>query len=364
MVSTKSLHRVVFMLLLTLSFVTAMPAHFIGSARAAQTTTVTIADLAFDPQNVTIKVGSTITWTNNGSLIHSLWFVKTNDQTTYKKAGTEGLSDPILPDTVWSQTFDEIITLQYYSFPNRLWVTGFISVVPLASPVASFTYTPNEPLVGQTVAFNASESYDQDGTITSYAWDFGEGTTLTRTDPLATHIYTENGNYNVALAITDEDGLTDSAWTTIAILPVHDIAVTGVSPSPTEVASGENVTITVDVKNEGTVAETFNVKVYFNNTLIDTQTVTALVAGSSETLEFVWDTSNAAEGTYIIKAEAATVMGETDVDDNVLLDVTVTVKGVPFVMFPYIWIIIILIAVALVSLGAYIYLRRMRISKS
>ena len=160
------------------------------------------------------------------------------------------------------------------------------------------------------------------------------------------------------------DGLSDSAWKTIAILPVHDIAVTGVAPSPTEVASGENVTITVDVKNEGTVAETFKVKVYFNNTLIDTQTVTALIAGSSETLEFVWDTSNAAEGTYIIKAEATKVMGETDTDDNALSDVTVTVKGVPFAIFPYIWIIIILIAITLVGLGAYIYLKRMRISKS
>jgi len=181
---------------------------------------------------------------------------------------------------------------------------------------------------------------------------------------LATHIYTEDGNYNVTLEITDEDGLTDSAWKTIAILPVHDIAVTGVSPSPTEVASGENVTITVDVKNEGTVVETFEAKVYFNNTLIDTQTVTTLAAGNSEALEFVWDTSNAAEGTYVIKAEVTTVMGETDTDDNVLSDVTVTVKGVPFVIFPYIWIILILIAVTLVSLGAYIYLKRKRISES
>ncbi|MCW3977467.1 MAG: plastocyanin/azurin family copper-binding protein, partial [Candidatus Bathyarchaeota archaeon] len=97
MVSTKSVLRAVFMLLLTLSFVSVMSVPFIGSVEAAQTATVTIADLAFDPQNVTIKVGSTITWTNNGSLIHSLWFVKTDDQTTYQKAGTEGLSNPILP---------------------------------------------------------------------------------------------------------------------------------------------------------------------------------------------------------------------------------------------------------------------------
>ncbi|UCD39799.1 MAG: PKD domain-containing protein, partial [Candidatus Bathyarchaeota archaeon] len=299
-----------------------------------------------------------------GSLIHSLWFVKTDDQTTYQKAGAEGLSDPILPDTSWSQTFDEIVTLQYYSFPDRLWVTGFITVVPLASPLASFAYTPNEPLVGQTVTFNASESYDHDGTITSYAWDFGDGTTLAGTDSVVTHVYTDDGTYNVTLAITDEDGLTDSTWKTIAISPIHDVAVASATSSPMEVATGENVTITVDVTNEGTVTETFEIKVYFNYTLIDTRTVTALDAGSSETLEFIWDTSNVAEGTYIIKAEATAVMGETDTDDNVLSDVSVTVKGVPFVDFSYIWIIPILIGAALIGLGTYIYFKRMRSSKS
>jgi plastocyanin len=352
------------MLLLTLSFASLMSKSFIESAKAAQPTAVTIADLVFDPQNVTIKVGTTVTWTNNGSLIHSLWFVKTDDQTTYQKAGTEGLSDPILPGTSWSQTFEETVTLQYYSFPNRLWVTGFITVVPLVSPFASFAYTPNEPLVGQTVTFNASESYDHDGVITSYAWDFGDGTTLAGTDSVVAHVYTEDGTYDVTLAVTDEDELIGTAWKNIAISPIHDVAIAGVTLSPVEVATGENVTITVDVTNEGTVMETFWVSVHFNDTLIDTRLVTALDAGSSETLEFIWDTSNVAEGTYIIKAEAATVMGETDTDDNSLSDVPVTVKGVPFTAFPYIWIIIILIAAALAGLGAYIYFKRMRSSKS
>lgn len=363
MVSTKSLHRLVLMLLLVFSFVTAMPAIFTGPAKAAQTTTVTISNLAFSPQNVTIKVGSTITWTNNDPIIYTLWFVKADDGTTYKKAGIEGLSDPILPDTSWSQTFNEIVTLQYYSF-ERLWITGFINVVPLVSPVASFTYSPTEPLVNQEITLDASQSYDTDGTIVSYAWNFSDGTTLTETDALATHIYTEDGTYNVTLTVTDDDGLTNSTWKTVTVLPVHDVAVISVTASTTEVTSGENVTISVAVKNEGTVAETFTVTVYSNNTAIDTQTVTTLAAGSSETLDFVWDTTNATEGNYVIKAEASWVAGETETADNTRTsDVTVTVKPPPFVIFPYIGIALIIIAIVVLGLGAYLYIKRKRTSE-
>jgi len=101
MVSTKAIQRIVLVLLLTLSFITTMHATFTGPAKAAQSVNVTISNLAFNPQNVTIKVGSTITWINNDPLIYTLWFVKADDGTTYKKAGKEGLSDPILPDTSW-----------------------------------------------------------------------------------------------------------------------------------------------------------------------------------------------------------------------------------------------------------------------
>lgn len=362
MVSTRSLQRLVFMLLLTLSFVTVMPAIFTGPAKA-QPTNVTISDLAFNPQNVTIKVGSTITWTNNDPLIYTLWFVNADDGTTYTKAGKEGLSDPILPDTSWSQTFNEIVTLQYYSF-ERLWITGFINVVPLVSPVASFTYSPTEPLVNQEITFDASQSYDTDGTIVSYAWNFSDDTTLTETDALTTHIYTEDGTYNVTLTVTDDDGLTNSTWKTVTVLPIHDVAVISVTPAPTEVTIGENVTITVDVKNEGTVAETFTVAAYSNDTATDNQTVTNLAADSSETLEFVWDTTNATEGNYVIKAEASKVTGETDTADNTLTsDVTVTVKA-PFLIFPYIGIALIIIAIILLGLGAYVFLKRKRISES
>jgi PKD repeat protein len=70
------------------------------------------------------------------------------------------------------------------------------------------------------VTFNASKSYDGDGYIVSYAWDFGDETPIiTEEDPITTHIYTQAGNYTATLIVTDNDGLTNSTTKEITVLP-------------------------------------------------------------------------------------------------------------------------------------------------
>ena len=53
--------------------------------------------------------------------------------------------------------------------------------------------------------FDATESYDIDGEIVSYLWDFGDGATSNVS--MAEHRYTHNGVYIVSLTVTDDDGL-------------------------------------------------------------------------------------------------------------------------------------------------------------
>jgi len=80
------------------------------------------------------------------------------------------------------------------------------------------TANPNGPysgMVNATVAFDGTGSTDTDGTISSYAWSFGDGSTGTGSAP--THTYVAEGTYNVALTVTDDGGLTDTAMTTAAI---------------------------------------------------------------------------------------------------------------------------------------------------
>lgn len=108
----------------------------------------------------------------------------------------------------------------------------------------------------------------------------------------------------------------------------HDVMAVNQTASPTEVTRGDSVTITVYVKNYGTVQETFNVTVYFGPTVISTQRVTAL-AGETKELTFTWDTSLVPPGTYTITAfaDSGGEITEINEDDNwCTAPTTVTVK--------------------------------------
>lgn len=84
-------------------------------------------------------------------------------------------------------------------------------------PIASFTYSPNDPVTYETVTFNASASYDPNGHIVSYTWNFGDENTTTTTNPTITHVYTNPGNFTTTLTVTDNDDLNNSTTTTITV---------------------------------------------------------------------------------------------------------------------------------------------------
>jgi len=76
--------------------------------------------------------------------------------------------------------------------------------------VANFTWSPTAMFVGDVLTFNASASVPSEGTIDRYVWNFGDGTTVTEADPIATHVFLSEGTFNVTLNITDSEGLTAS----------------------------------------------------------------------------------------------------------------------------------------------------------
>jgi len=71
-------------------------------------------------------------------------------------------------------------------------------------PIANFTYSPTVPIVNEIVTFDASSSYDPDGTIIGYSWAFGDGTIANDTGPIITHAYADAGNYSVTLYVYDD----------------------------------------------------------------------------------------------------------------------------------------------------------------
>jgi len=111
------------------------------------------------------------------------------------------------------------------------------------------------------------------------------------------------------------------------LVPEHDIAITNVTPSKTVVAQGYSLFINVTVKNQGDYAETFDVTAYYDTTAIGTKLVTSLAPYAETTLTFSWDTTGIAGGYYTISAQASTVPGETDTEDNAFVDGTVKVTS-------------------------------------
>ncbi|TFW18234.1 PKD domain-containing protein [Massilia arenosa] len=73
-----------------------------------------------------------------------------------------------------------------------------------------------------SVAFSAAKSTDADGTIASYAWDFGDGERATGVS--ATHAYARAGTYAASLVVTDNAG----AKSTVAVQVKVDAAPTPV----------------------------------------------------------------------------------------------------------------------------------------
>ena len=83
-------------------------------------------------------------------------------------------------------------------------------------PVASFTFSNNSVPEHYPVSFDASGSSDPDGgSIVSYVWDFGDGTTGTGVSQ--SHSYSSAGTKTVILTVTDNDGLKDSTQKRINI---------------------------------------------------------------------------------------------------------------------------------------------------
>ncbi|WP_235003409.1 PKD domain-containing protein [Blastococcus haudaquaticus] len=75
---------------------------------------------------------------------------------------------------------------------------------PNQAPEAAFTAAMN----GLKGSFDATSSTDADGTVATYAWDFGDGRTAT--GATAAHTYATDGTYLVKLRVTDDDGATDT----------------------------------------------------------------------------------------------------------------------------------------------------------
>jgi PKD repeat protein len=180
-------------------------------------------------------------------------------------------------------------------------------------PVAVINVTPGttgiEPF---TVIFDAYGSTDNRG-IASYAWNFGDGTSVTGVMPAA-HTYT-NGTYIVKLTVTDYFGNVGVALETITVGEAGaPTAVINVTPSTTGIAP---FTVYFDASGSSVVSG----------------------CGSCSIVSYAWNFGDGSTGTGMTISHAYTVAGTyivvltvTDSNGNTGYDsetIKVNAAGVP-----------------------------------
>lgn len=126
---------------------------------------------------------------------------------------------------------------------DSVMITVVNRIIP---PVASFIHSPENPVVSQTITFDASSSYDPDGKITIYKWHFGDGNVTNTTETTIAHSYSTAGNYTVQLTVTDNEGATNTCMARITVSNMSDLVITD-----TWVNLPDNCTICYNVTNSG-----------------------------------------------------------------------------------------------------------------
>jgi hypothetical protein len=104
------------------------------------------------------------------------------------------------------------------------------------------------------------------------------------------------------------------------VIDLHDVAVVAVLPSENPLAFGEPLTLTTLVRNEGTVAESFNVSTYFDGVLLGTAYVVDLAPYATMSFYYAVNSSMLTVGTHIISASIPPVPEEADLTDNNFVD--------------------------------------------
>ncbi len=115
------------------------------------------------------------------------------------------------------------------------------------APTAAFT----PACTNLSCSFDGSASADPDGTIASYAWDFGDGSTGTGAKPA--HSYAAAGTYPVMLTVTDNQGATGSVSHSVTVtVPVNQAPTAAFTPTCSNLSCSFDGSASADP--DGTIA--------------------------------------------------------------------------------------------------------------
>jgi PKD repeat protein len=176
----------------------------------------------------------TMELTNGGSQIYYNW--KQNGEWSGHKLVGNTKSKPDYTSATLSPDGSTAV-VAYVNNENSIYInlsTGGSTPPPPPNivPVASFKYSPIKGHFPLKVYFNAAGSHDNDGTIVSFRWDFGDGVFAWGIAP--NHTYTRQGTFLVKLTVTDNGGLAASTSHEVEIYPPNVAPVAMITYSPSK----------------------------------------------------------------------------------------------------------------------------------
>ncbi|UCD14431.1 MAG: right-handed parallel beta-helix repeat-containing protein [Thermoplasmatales archaeon] len=108
---------------------------------------------------------------------------------------------------------------------------------PVADPGGPYT-----SMIDKEISFDGSDSYDPDGNLDFYRWNFGDGSSEIL-DIYPKHIYSKPGTYTATLTVVDNDGRTSTETTTVTISTSSNAPPVPVLNSPNSSNINELITV-------------------------------------------------------------------------------------------------------------------------
>jgi PKD repeat protein len=179
-------------------------------------------------------------------------------------------------------------------------------IITNAPPVANLKLNTPETILFRDIEFDATDSYDPDGEVEEYSYDFGDGTETDWVyDSVVIHSYSVEGEYEITLRVKD-DRSEISEPVSIIINVIEKInsppSVSITYPTPDDSVGGI-------IKIEGTATDTDNgdeieeVEVKINDDNWDEARITNTNDDSVE-WEYNWDTEDVVDGEHTIEVRA------------------------------------------------------------
>ncbi len=178
-----------------------------------------VADAGPDQECV---VGETVFLNGSGSYdpdgeILSWWWNLTESPTTINLTAPNSSTPSFIPPLPGTYTFSLQVVDNNNSWSPKDFVSVYVREPHLNSPpvavIIADTQSGEAPL---QVHFRGDNSYDPDGEIAEYHWDFSDGTTSSEINP--THTFETPGNYTVTLTVKDDEGADNSTSVVVVVL--------------------------------------------------------------------------------------------------------------------------------------------------